>query len=197
MALDTLSRAMQIECCWIQTIDGRKHALFLAADRGFSAEMHEEVSAMDMGHGFSEQVIGRGHQVIIPDLSSDGLYGLASFRKAGYKWLVAVPLMTYRVHGVLGIASRQKKHLHRETADLTMLVAGLIGTALNKTQLFQKSLKQEKTGKPPKIPGPPPPAVETTDAIPQSPPERPAPGQADTAFDSHAHRMKLFRRAHR
>ncbi len=44
---------------------------------------------MDMGHVFSEQVIGLGRIITISDLSNDGLYGIPSFRNTGFKWLVA------------------------------------------------------------------------------------------------------------
>jgi transcriptional regulator with GAF, ATPase, and Fis domain len=145
MALDTLSQVLSVDCCWIQTIDDRKHKkLLLAAERGFSPEIRQEVAAMDMSHSFSEQILGLGHKIIIPDLSNDGLYGLPSFRKTGYKWLVAVPLMTYRAHGILGIASRNRKLLKKDTADLVMVIAGLIATSLSKSHLSRQLPALEK-----------------------------------------------------
>jgi len=206
MVLDTLSQVLKIECCWIQTINDRKHTqLLLAAERGFSDKMRLEVSSMDTTHGFTERIIGLGHNIVIPDLYNDGVYGLSSFRTAGYRWLVAAPLMTYRVHGVLGIASRDKKLLHKETADLVMVIAGLIGTALNKTYLFQKSvtpakpvdsmvneIKQE-SAKPDlelKVPldasTSPNPASDKKPALP-----------AEGTFKSHTRKMDKFRESHR
>lgn len=102
---------------------------------------------MDLDHDFSEQIIGLGHKVVIPDLNNDGLYGLSSFRNAGFRWLVAVPLMTYRVHGILGIASRNRKTFQKETAELIMVIAGLIGNALSKANLEHCFPNGKKTGK--------------------------------------------------
>jgi transcriptional regulator with GAF, ATPase, and Fis domain len=193
MALDTLSQVLKTECCWVQTINTRKRTLSLAAQRGFSQEMKNEMTSLDMGHRFSEQVIGLGNEIVIPDLCLDGLYGLSSFSKAGFKWLVAAPLMTYRVHGVLGIASRNKKRFYKETADLTKVIAGLIGTALNKAWLSQKPATPEKT--PPAQEKITPPVDASAPAQPPS--ETPPPPAREGAFHKHANKMKSFRSSHR
>jgi signal transduction protein with GAF and PtsI domain len=223
MALDTLAQALDIECCWIQTISDRKHKeLRLAAERGFNPEMRREIAAMDTGHRFSQQIIGLGHKIIIPDLSNDGLYGLPSFRKTGYKWLVAVPLMTYRAYGILGAASRNRKRLQKDTADLIMTIAGMIATALIKTDLAgaprgpQKAVsnaaaevKEEpkpaekkpaanispKAKAEPKA-GEPKPGTPVNTRPENSPPPA-APPRRESAFHSHARRMESFRRSHK
>jgi hypothetical protein len=145
MALDTVAQVLGVDCCWIQTISDRKHKkLNLAAERGFSPEMRQEIGTMDLSHSFSEQIIGLGHKIIIPDLSNDGLYGIPSFKNTGYKWLVAVPLMTYRAHGILGTASRNRKLLKKETADLIMTIAGIIATSLSKAHFSRLTTAPEK-----------------------------------------------------
>jgi hypothetical protein len=198
MALDTLSRVLDIECCWIQTINDRKHQkLLLAAEHGFSPEMRREIASMDMGHSFSEQIIGLGHKIIIPDLSNDGRYRLPSFRDTGYKWLVAVPLMTYRVHGILGIASRNRKRLHKDTADLIMVIAGLIAASLSKTYLsHQPSGAEEPVNAPTHD-------VKEELITPEKKPEAASSPShhrnakhSDGAFHSHARKMDSFRRSH-
>jgi hypothetical protein len=162
--LDTLSQTLNVECCWIQTIGDRNNQqLSLAAERGFSDDMRSEIISMNMTNDFSGQVIGMGHKIIIPDLNNDGLYGLNSFRKAGYKWLVAVPLMTYRVYGILGTASHDRKILQKETADLFMVIAGLIANALVKVDLSRSIPPQKKSAD---LPG-----IKSQTAAP--PPEKP------------------------
>jgi hypothetical protein len=145
MALDTVAQVLGVDCCWIQTISDRKHKkLNLAAERGFSPEMRQEIGTMDLSHSFSEQIIGLGHKIIIPDLNNDGLYGIPSFKNTGYRWLVAVPLMTYRAHGILGTASRNRKLLKKETAELIMTIAGMIATSLSKASAFHRPPAPEK-----------------------------------------------------
>jgi signal transduction protein with GAF and PtsI domain len=224
MALDTLAQVLNIDCCWIQTISDRKHKkLFLAAERGFSPEMQQEIATMDLSHSFSEQIIGLGHQIIIPDLSHDGLYGIPSFKNTGYKWLVAVPLMTYRVHGILGTASRNRKLLKKDTADLIMTIAGLIATALSKANLTQPApapdkhagepalqVKEElktpaikasreplkeikKEHKAPEKKAEEPVHAKSVNIPPPNKPTR----RPDGAFHSHAHKMEIFRKSHK
>jgi hypothetical protein len=205
MTLDALIQVLEIECCWIQTINPGERALQLAAERGFNSEMRRQLSSMDLGHHFSQHTIGAGNYLIIPDISVDGRYGLSSFRSAGYRWLVAAPLMTYRVHGVLGIASRRKKRLHKETADLVMVIAGLIGTALNRTGLSRGSPVSDKPEPPPEKEGRPDPVVPREEmpspapvsTTPDVPPEENPVKPAEGAFRDHAHRMKSFRDLHR
>ena len=135
-ALDTLAQILAIECCWIQTIgDRKKQKLTLAAERGFTEAMKAEITAMDLTHEFTGQIIGMGHKITIPDLSNDGRYGLESFGKAGYKWAAAVPLMTYRCWGLLGTASKSRKLLKKDTPELIMVIGGLIAHAWSKSQM--------------------------------------------------------------
>jgi hypothetical protein len=144
MSLDTISQVLKAECCWIQTTNSGKGPLSLVAHRGLSPEMEAEIAAMAIDHDFSEVVIGTGQKIVIPDLSHDGKYGLSSFGSAGYRWLIAVPLLTYRVFGLMGVASRYKKHFQKETPELARVIGGLIASALNKAELSHKSLDNQK-----------------------------------------------------
>jgi hypothetical protein len=205
MTLDALPHVLNTECCWVQTINaGRKRSLRLAAGRGFTPDMQAEMSAMDISDDFTRQIIGLGNKLVIPDLSHDGRYGLASFRSAGYKWLVAVPLMTYRVHGVLGIASRNKGRLHKETPDLVMAIAGLIGTALNIAGLSQKSHIPEKAERAPDIENRQDPATPPEESATLPDNLTAAPDVTDKkalkpgagTFHKHLRNMKSFRSLH-
>jgi signal transduction protein with GAF and PtsI domain len=204
MTLDTLVRTLGTECCWVQTLDSSKLSLQLAAERGFNSEMRREISAMDMSQGFGRQVAGLANSIVIPDLARDGRYGLKSFGAAGYRWLLAMPLMTYRVHGVLGFASRSKKMLRKETPELARVIAGLIGTALNKAGLSGGPALTERTRQsPPEAVSQSPAAFlpEKTPAVdmpsaPQKPPLKNGPEPPEAVFSNHAHKMNTFRRLH-
>ncbi len=176
MSLDTLSQVTGIECCWIQSSEGERRPR-LAAELGFTPEMRAELAAMDLDRGFTGEIIGLGHRVVIPDLSADGAFGLGSFRRAGFRWLIAVPLMTYRVHGILGVASRRKNLLRKETPELMMVVGGLIGAALSKSRLSQKPTMLEKP-------------------VPEADPARIEPGRLERPFEVHRRRMQEFRGSH-
>jgi hypothetical protein len=218
--LDTLCQEMEVECCWVQTISPNKSRLSLAAQRGFSTEMEIEMSDMETNLGFGEQVIGLGQKVVIPDFYNDGLYGLSSFREAGYRWLVAVPMMTYRAHGVVGIACRDRRKYKKETAGLMTVIAGLVGMALLKARLFHTISVLEKRSKdagednihvvvPTTPPQPEKLEVLEREARPQTtvpvnhekikhpPHNESSPGTADhDTFRAHSRRMLSFRRSH-
>jgi hypothetical protein len=148
-ALDTLSQTLSLECCWIQTISDRKNQkLSLSADRGFTDAMRSEITKMGLNHDFAGQIIGMGHKIIIPDLSNDGAYGLGSFPASGYKWLAAVPLMTYRAWGLLGTASKNKKLLDKDTAELIMVIGGLIANALSKALITRCEPQRQEPNRP-------------------------------------------------
>jgi len=144
MVLDKLMVVLKIDCCWVQLLSLENNKLRLAAYRGFTLDMKRDISSMNTGHSFSNQVIGLGYEIIIPDLSHDKKYGLSSFTKAGLRSLVALPLGTYRTQGVIGIASRTKKRFRKGTVELLTIIAKLVGTALDKADLYQRTLAREK-----------------------------------------------------
>lgn len=205
MTLDTLSQVLKTECCWVQTVDTRKQSLSLAAYRGFSPDMKHEITRMDINHSFSKQIIGMGNEIVIPDLSNDGVYGLLSFPDAGYKWMVAAPLMTYRVHGILGIASRNRRRLYKQTPDLTKVIAGLIGTALNKARLIQKPqvpvnpawVKDKEKTASPATPDDKKPTPSNQSPGAKTSTDKPAKKPPEGSFHKHADKMRSFRSSHR
>jgi len=205
MTLDTLSQVLKTECCWVQTVDTRKWSLSLAAHRGFSPEMRHEMTRMDIDHCFSKQIIGMGNEIVIPDLSNDGRYGLLSFPDAGYKWMVAAPLMTYRVHGILGIASRNRRRLYKQTPELIKVIAGLIGTALIKARLIQKSpaplnpakTKDKEETATPATPDDKKPAPSNQSVDAKTSPDITTKKPPEGTFHKHADKMRSFRSSHR
>ncbi|MDD5126892.1 MAG: GAF domain-containing protein [Dehalococcoidales bacterium] len=131
-ALDTIKEVLNIECCWIQLGNTENARLPIIGFRGFTPRMEEEIKLGGLEHDLIKLVAGLGHKIIIPDLSRDEAYELSAFREVGLSSLAAVPIRTYRIHGVLGVASRVKLRLNQEFAELLTAIAGVIGMALNK-----------------------------------------------------------------
>jgi signal transduction protein with GAF and PtsI domain len=204
-ALDTFAQALKLDCCWIQTLGDRKQSrLTLAAERGFTPEIRAEIGAMDLGHSFSEQTIGLGHKIVIPDLSNDGLYGLPSFKTAGYRWLVAAPMMTYRAYGILGAASRNRRLPDKDTADLIMVIAGMIAAGLSKSYLAARPTEPEKPAEPASSPVEPIAEIQTvvkepplyTPTAPDSRPDKKPVKKADARPRYHPRKVESFRKLH-
>jgi transcriptional regulator with GAF, ATPase, and Fis domain len=144
MVLDTLLELLKVDCCWVQLYQSENHRLQLAACRGFTQDMKQEIDSTDFEHSLAHQVVALGYEISISDLSRDGQYGLSSFSKAGLCSVVAVPLMTYRIQGVMGIAFSSKKGFPAGVGKLLMAIGGLVGTALSKVYLYQRELAGEK-----------------------------------------------------
>ncbi len=148
-SLDTLAEVLGIESGWVQTVETGGN-LTLAASRGLTADITRTLSGLKKSHQLVHEVTGLGHKVVITNLSSSDMEGIEPFRRAGIRWLIAVPLMTYRVHGILGAASRYRKRLDKHTPDLIMVTGRLIATALVKTNLARThtfSGEQKNNGK--------------------------------------------------
>ena len=220
MVLDTLLELLKIDCCWVQLLQSENRRLQLAACRGFTPDMKQEIDSIDFEHSLAQQVAALGHKISISDLSRDGKYGLSSFSKAGLCSLVAVPLTTYRIQGVMGIASLSKNKFPAEVGKLLMVIAGLVSTALSNADLYQRNLARERqSGIGAKFKAQYMPSSGniqadsetaftvaradkvnqesggTDDAI-----QRTSPGvakQTRNTFDEHAHKMKIFRQAHK
>ena len=198
--LDKLLQVLNIDCCWVQLLSPESRDLKLVGCRGFTTDMIWEIGLSQPGHTLSDQAV-MGHKITLPDLSRDREYRLSSFVKAGLHSLAAVPIRTYRPHGVIGIASRTKKRFRQEDAELLMAIAGMIGAALNTAELSQVARLSQ--GRPP-LTGNPGAANPSHDDHHNEPPQAAPPGKpqeppslAAETFDKHARRMATFRASHR
>jgi signal transduction protein with GAF and PtsI domain len=193
MVLDKLVQVFDLDCCWAQLIRLEDRRLHLVASRGFTPEMVRELDAEEE-HTLSGQAV-MGLRVVIADLSRDGNYGLSSFAEAQLRSLVAVPMRTYRTHGVLGIASRSERRFDEEFAELLTVIAGFIGAAINTAQLTQIVLtdndRRESRAEPDADNGAQDsPVTETV--------SEPPPAIINTEnFERHAQRMSTFYSSHK
>jgi len=150
LVVDKLLRLFRADCCWVQLFSEVNHDLHLVAYRGFTREMKEEQDLNDSGKNLGHRVI-LGTRVVIPDLTRNGQNDVPSFNKAGFRSLIAVPIKTYRTHGIVGISSRIRNRFSSESAELLEVVAGLLGAAINTAELnkvarddIRKQLDDEK-----------------------------------------------------
>jgi len=200
MVLDTLSHVLYLDCSWVQTTSSRSREPRLIASHGFTPDMKRQVDSIDTNHVLYKEVIGLGHKIVIQDIPRNGIYGLSAFSEVGFRWLIVVPLMTYRMLGMMGVASRNKKHINRETPELLAVISNLIGTALNKTYLFQRTLNKEKhniSKEEPHLENNIP-DQEFTEMVDKRVDSHYALDVTDTEglYEKHAHRMKAFRKYH-
>ncbi len=206
-AVDAIIDILGVDCCWVQLVSHGSNKLSLIACRGFDSDMKREVSLMDAGHLFGNEIVGLGNRIVIPDLSQDGRYSISTFEKAGFSSLIAMPIMTYKIHGIMGFAYRVRKKFNKDFSDFLAVVANLIGMALNKSMLHKLTLARESESNKDN------PLVEAAAASDCDLQDSPAfaaevavdigqgsPGIRDggvNAFREHNQRMRIFSESHR
>lgn len=142
-ALDSLSETLGIDCSWIQLANPASNDLHLASFRNFTPEIHHEMAQMDMNHYFAKEVVGLRNTIMIPRLSKDSGYLMEVFRKAGFSSLIAVPITTYKVLGIMGAAYRKRKRFSNDFSELFIVIANLVGMALNKNTIIEHTIPSE------------------------------------------------------
>jgi hypothetical protein len=98
---------------------------------------------MSKDHPLFREVLGLGNRIVIPNLLMDGAYGMSVFEKAGFCSLVAVPITTYKVIGILGAADKKKRRFGNDIAQLLSVIASLVGVSLTKTGMMQPVLPEK------------------------------------------------------
>ena len=205
MTLDTISRELKADCCWVQLMNPESDHLPLVASLGFSPDMKRGMNNLEKDHLFTHEIIGLGHNIVISSLSRDGRYDIPFFAESGYKSLLAVPIMTYRIHGILGIAYRSRVKLSEEFTQLITVIANLLGMALHKSNVNTQRLPKKQPEKPPsdtaKPDSVPPKSEGKTDNINQKPDIKPVSPEKKKAprknFNDHKRHMKLFSESHK
>ena len=205
MTLDTISRQLKTDCCWIQLVNFGTEKLPLVASLGFSPEMSREMDLLNKEHVFSHEIMGLGHNIVISSLNRNGKYNIPVFKKSGIKSLLAVPIMTYRVHGILGIGYRSRIKFNDEFTYLVNVIANLLGMSLHKSNLSKQWIQktQEEVAEPvsaepsitvSKVSVKPDKSSQDSERKPVKTDKKKAPGKS---FSDHDRNMRLFSESHK
>ncbi len=143
MVLDKILHSLEVDYGWLQLVGSEDRKLRLVASLGTTTEMTAVAGLTNSQRALGERVIV-GLRMVVPDLSRQSKDGLSAFGAAGFHSLVIVPIRTYHTQGVIGVASRVRKHLDNETAELLMTIAGLVGATLNVAELGRLALDRER-----------------------------------------------------
>jgi transcriptional regulator with GAF, ATPase, and Fis domain len=202
-ALDTLSRALGTNCCWVQVIAPGSNKLILSAHQGFTPYIQDKMAAMDLNHPLAQEVIGIGTSVTIPDLNQSGHLGMSMFAESGFVALIAVPIITYRVNGIMGVVYRTRKRFTKDDSYLITAVASIIGLALNEFTSPKQTDDEHRTKKAPSSTIPAeknqikqPVSNKSENTTSKEQPQVIHPKDSD-AYKEHLHKMISFRDAHR
>ncbi len=135
-----LFQALPVSCCWIQLVDEAGGKLTLAAQQGFTPEMAQEMSQLELGHSLTGLVALHGEAITTADIAADPKYTLKTLVKAGLHSFCAIPICSgKKVVGVLGIASSAKSEFRSQDISLLNIVGRQLGAALGRAGLYKQA----------------------------------------------------------
>jgi hypothetical protein len=163
------------------------------------------MTGMALDHPFAREITGLGNPAIIPNFNLDGRFNITFFAEEGFPSLIAVPILTYKVEGILGAAYKVRRQFTKDYADLLIAIAGMVGMAYNKCLFLKGTVVTEdvrnieedsKTNDDGRTPiSIEPNEPENITNIQLQPGTRTF--KRDEAHEKHIHRMGVFRESHR
>jgi len=135
-ALDKILQFIHIDGAGIYLLDDHSRVLNLAAQRGFSQELADNIDHLQVGEGFSGQVIQTGKPLVVEDISANPRLTRLQVLEAGFKSIAIVPLITKgKVLGTLFVISRQPQVYGDKALTLLASIGNHLGIAVENAQL--------------------------------------------------------------
>jgi hypothetical protein len=141
LVLNVLTRVMGVDASWVHLADTGTRQEVLTTSRGLTIAQNEALLAPAL-RSVLEDRIGTGDLMIIPDLSRDEKLSASTFVAAGFGSLVAVPLLTTRMKGILGTMWRVTKSFDADYGFLLLIIGSLVGSALERADIYEQLLGQ-------------------------------------------------------
>ena len=137
-AVSKALEVMDIEAGGIYLLDEKTNSLTIAAQRGLSPTFVAGVDQLQVGEGFSGQVVATGEPLVVKDLSADPRLTRMVVREEGLHSVAIVPL---RSKGrILGTFFAMTYGVHEFTTQQVQLLSSIahqIGMAVDSARLFQ------------------------------------------------------------
>ncbi len=143
--LDEIAYSLGVDACWIQLIDPATNQCALAAHRGFSARMINELNSLQADKTWISTITRAKDPVIIGELSdAPGFPFRASFPVSMHSF-ISVPFKSGGViTGLLGAISKTSNRFDQEDAKVLLVAGALISAAADRIALkYHDSKKQQ------------------------------------------------------
>jgi len=139
-ALDECLQVMSLDSGGIYLLDEAAQVLTLVAQRGFKPHFKNEIDKLEVGEGFSGQVIRNGQPLIIRDVSKDPRLTRMIVRNEGLRSLAVVPVSSKgKIMGTLFTVSHNDREFSGQDLQLLTSIALQIGVAVENAQLFKQT----------------------------------------------------------
>ncbi len=137
-ALDKVLQATCLEIGGIYLLNEQSRILSIHAQRGFSVDFARAIDHLEIGEGFSGQVVESGEPLVIRDITKDKRLSRGIVKEEGFKSLLVVPLCSKsRTLGTLFLISKELRNFNDDEIGLLISAGQQIGVAVDNASLFQ------------------------------------------------------------
>jgi signal transduction histidine kinase len=142
-ALETVLKAVDLDTGGIYLFDEKSQHLSVAAQQGFKSAFIKEIDNLELGEGFSGQVMETGEPLVIRDISQDSRLSRGIVKESGLTSLAVVPLCSkQRTVGTMFLISRNLRDFDDQEIQLLVSAGQQIGVAVDNADLFFAQQRQ-------------------------------------------------------
>ena len=139
-ALDKTIEVMHIEAGGIYLLNEEDNVLCIAAQKGFSSQLIDDINELKVGEGFSGRVIETGEPIIVHDASTDARLTRIAVREEGLRSLAAVPLSASgKTLGTLFTITHGIRKFSNQDIQLLTSIGNQIGVAVENALLYEEA----------------------------------------------------------
>ena len=135
----TLTKVMDyldVEAGEIFLLQENEKELILALHQGIAEDAFWTKDRFEVGEGFVGCVAESGKPMVTTDPQSDLRYLRRSVVDAGFRCIACIPVSAHgKVIGVMGVATRQDRHLNERELNLLSAIGSLAGIAIENDRL--------------------------------------------------------------
>jgi nitrate/nitrite-specific signal transduction histidine kinase len=137
-ALQQTLQVMDIDAGGIYLLDEETMILNIVAQHGFSPMLVAEIDALEVGEGFSGQVVQTGQPLVVNDVSADSRLTREVVKQEGLRSLAIVPLSSKgKTLGTLFTSAHGYREFTDQDVQLLTSIGHQIGVAVENARLFQ------------------------------------------------------------
>jgi signal transduction histidine kinase len=139
-ALDKTLEVSGIEAGGIYLLQESTGVLTVAAHKGLSVQLVDEIDDLKIGEGFSGRVAETGEPLVVRELSTDSRLTRSAVQKEGFKSVAISPLVSRgKVLGSLFLITRDNREFSQQDIELVSSIGGQIGVAVENARLFEQA----------------------------------------------------------
>jgi signal transduction histidine kinase len=136
-ALEYVLRAVDLETGGIYIYDEDASVLRVAAHHGFKADFIQQIDNLEIGEGFSGQVMETGQPLVIRDIAKDSRLSRGIVKEVGLTSVAVVPLSSkQKTLGTMFLISSAMRDFDESEMELLISAGQQIGVALDNATLF-------------------------------------------------------------